>query len=846
MHGRNQARIAFGGVERYKERSREAMGVRALEDLVQDVRFALRNLGRRPAYTTVIFLTLALGIGATTAIYGLLDAVLLTPLPYYDEGRVVQVLHYWDGKENGHISPAEHFDYERELDGFTAYGAYAFGTVTLQEGADPTRIDAGFLTHGVLRALGAPPALGRGITREEDVGDAPVVLLSHALWTSRFGADPEVVGRTIAASDTTLLVIGVMPPPFELPEDLRRGTRSMMYLPMGLDPANTENRGSHFMEGVARLPDSMTTDQAGSMIEALTAAWVRSYPEDYPDGMGFDGTAVPIRTVVLGDTRPLLFTLLGAVALVLIIAAANVANLQLAAADTRRREFAVRASLGAGRGRIVRQVLAENVLLAIGGGVAGLIVAAVGTELFLALDPPNIPRLDDVRFDARIVTFAFGLSVITGIGFGLIPALDVTRRDLSRSLKEGSRGTTAGSGRLKRTLVIGELAFAIVVLAAAGLFGRSFAELLAVDPGFVPGGVFTARLSVPPSRVPEEDGATEFVRMLSENLSDMPGVRAAGAVSNLPLTGRLGDMNFRIEGRPVPEGQSSPRADWQTATPGYREAAGLQLVAGRWINEGDRSNVEGAVVISETTAATYWPNEDPLGRRFELGGGAGPGWVTIVGIVRDVTHSGLEAEATAQMYIAHHQFRFWGSGRAARVMTFVLRADPGVDPLTLTPSFRQAVREVNPAIAVSDIQTMDAVLSRSVSRPRAMTWLLGVFSALALVLAAIGVYGVMAFSVAERRRELAIRIALGARPGQIVRPVLGQGLAMIAAGAGLGLVGALLMSRALRSLLYAVSPTDPTVLVSVTVVLAAVGLVACWVPALRATRVDPMIPLRAE
>jgi putative ABC transport system permease protein len=317
-------------------------------------------------------------------------------------------------------------------------------------------------------------------------------------------------------------------------------------------------------------------------------------------------------------------------------------------------------------------------------------------------------------------------------------------------------------------------------------------------------------------------------------------------VTHLPLTGRLGDMNFTIEGRPVPEGQSSPRADWQTVTPGYLGAAGLQLVSGRWIDRGDRSDAEGAVVISETTAATYWPDEDPLGRRFELGGGAGPGWVTIVGIVRDVTHSGLDAEPTTQMYIPHHQFRFWGSGEAARVMTFLLRAEPGADPLALAPSFRQAVREANPAIAVSDMQTMDAVLSRSVSRPRAMTWLLAVFSGLALTLAAIGVYGVMAYSVSERRRELAIRIALGARPGQIVRPVLGQGLAMIGVGIGLGLAGALVTSRAVGSLLYAVSPTDPAVLVGVAAVLAVVGLLACWAPALRATRVDPMIPLRAE
>ena len=842
---RRQALRSFGGVERHKEDARDAMGTRAVEELLKDLRFGLRDLKRRPALTAVVILTLGLGFGASAAIFGFVDAVLLQPLPYPDADRVVRVKHTWDDKPDGHISPAEHLDYERELTGFSAYGAYAFGALSLTGDGEPARLSAAFLSHGVLPALGATPILGRSFTIEEDQAGALVALLSYGLWQARFGGDEGLIGRGLVFNDTTFTVIGILPDGFRLPEDLASGSSTDVYSTLGIDPSAVANRGSHFMEGVARLASNVSFEQGAREIETLTSRWNRDYADAYPEQMAFRGTAVPIDEHVLGAVKPVLFVLLGAALLVLLIVAANVASLHFAAGESRRQELAVRRALGAGKGRLIRLLLVESLVLALAAGLLGVGVAALATDLFLAIDPPNLPRLGEVDVGPRSLLFVFLIAVTTGLAFGLPPALHLTRGELFDSLGEGGRRATSRSGtRFRRLLVTGELAIGIVVLAGAGLFTRSFTRLVDVDPGFRPDGVLTGRISLPMRRYPENTDITLFYRKLTERLAAQPGADAAAAVTNLPLATSLGDLNFEIEGHPVPEGGVSPRADWQTVTPGYLDAIGLKLLRGRWIEAADDETAEGAVVISESTASRYWPNEEALGARFRLGGGAGPGWVTVVGIARDVTHSGLDAEPRAQMYLPHAQFRYWGSGRAVTSMTVVVRSSG--DPFAFAPTLRRAVGELDPNLPISSVVTMEEVLSRSVSQPRAMAYVLGLFSVLALILCCIGVYGVMAYSVSERRREFAIRMAVGARNGQLVWGVIRQAGRLVVIGVGLGVLASLALGRSVSGLLFEVSPTDPATLLAVTAGLAAVALLACWLPATSAARADPLRALRDE
>lgn len=844
-----RAREAFGSVRRWRQAARDASGVRPVEELLQDVRFAFRTLGRRPAFTAATLITVAVGVGALTGAFGLLSAVLLDPLPYPGPDRVMAVGTAWEGKPDGGISPAEHFDFERDLRRtFDAYGAFANGGLTLTGDGEPLRVEAAFLTHGALPALGAVPRPGRLFTEEEDLAMAPVALLSHALWRERFGGDSTVVGRSAILDEEAVTIIGVLPRGFRLPGDVVAGTRTDVFMPLGLDPAAADNRGSHFMAGVARLGSGTSPERAAAEVAALGQRWVTAYPDDYPADMGFSTWAVPMSDRVLGDVRPIMLTILGAAALVLLLVAANVAGLHLTAGEGRRRELAVRASLGAGRGRLVRQMLTESALLSVLGGCLGLALAEGAIRLLLAIDPPNLPRIEGAGLTPIVAAVGLGAALLVGVLFGLGPALRLAvapgAAGLADGLREGARGTTGATGRLRGVLVAGEVAFAVVILTAAALLGRSFRELVSVDAGVRPDSVLTARIGLPGSRYPDPADPGRFSAELERRLNGVPGVRAAGAVGNLPLATGIGDLNFEIEGRPVPEDERSPYADWQVVTPGYLRAMGLTLVRGRWIEAGDDATAPGAVVISEATAARYWPGDDPVGRRFKLGGGAGPGWVTVVGIVRDVRHERLDVPADPQMYLSHAQFRFWGSGNPVRSLTLVLRAEG--DPLAFAGPLRRTVRALDSQLPVYRVQTMRQVLDRSVSQPRTLASLLAAFSAIAVLLAAVGVYGIIAHSVAERRRELAIRVALGARAGQVVWPVLRRGGALVGGGLAVGLAAATIVGRGIRGQLYGVSPVEPAALAGVALGIAALGLVATWLPARRAAHVDPAVPLRSE
>lgn len=820
-----------------------------MDTLLQDLRYALRSFRRSPGFTAVAVFTLALGLGAATAIFSVVNGVLLRPLPYPDPDAVVRISNSWEGTPRAQLSPAEYFDYRDRSDAFAAFGVYATGQeMNLTGSGSPERLQASYLTAGVFPALGVEPALGRAFTPEEDrPGGDRVVVLSHGLWRRRFGGSPDVVGQRITLDGVSYAVIGVMPADFRLPEDFGAGAATELFVPLRYDRTTVPNRSRHFLLAVGRLKGGMTVERARQSLRAIAAQFVRDYPDAYPAEMRFTATVVPLREEVLGAVRPALLVLLGAVGSLLLIACANVAGLLLSRADVRRREFAIRTALGAGRGRLVRQLLVESVILAVLGGAFGLLLAAWGTHALVAAEPGDIPRMENVGLDVRVLGFALAISVATGLAFGLAPALRAGRSDLHGALKEGGgRGPTAGAARQRsqRLLVVGETALTLMLLFGAGVLARSFVNLRRVDPGFHSEHVLTGRVALPRSRYQDPPEVTRFYRQLVDRLAHLPGVSAAGAVSSLPLASTLGDLGVHIEGRQVAEGDVSPRGYWQVVTPGYFRALGMQMLRGRAIEATDDERAPGVVVINEAMAHLYWPNENPIGRRFELGGGAGPGWVTVVGIVGDVRHGSLDVAPQPQMYLPHAQFRVWGSGAAISGMTIVLRTTG--DPVQLAAAVRREVQALDPDLPVSDVRTMEQVVSSSLARPRFMTLLLSLFAGVALTLAAVGLYAVMAYSVSRRRHEIGIRMALGARGGQVAGMVIRQGLTLALAGIAIGLVGNLAFRRFLKSLLFEVGVADPLTLVGVSALLAGVAFVACYLPARRATRVDPAIALRDE
>jgi putative ABC transport system permease protein len=814
---------------------------------MHDLRHALRGLVRAPAFAAIAVLTLALGVGANTAIFAVVDAILLRPLPYERSDGLVRVLNRWEGSPRAGLSPAEYFDYAEQARGLAAIGAQAGGSVVVTGGDRPERVVATFATASLLDVLGTPARLGRAYTAAEDAPGAPdVVLLTDGFWRRRFGGDPSVVGGAITIDGRVHTVLGVMPPSFRMPLELAGEEDTEIILPLALDRSAVQNRGSHFLDSYARIAPATDRSAAQASIADVAARFVRTHPDDYPAEMNFGVSLVPLQADIVGPVRTPLFILLGAVGFVLLMACANVASLLLSRADARRREFAVRAALGAGRGRLLRQLVVESVVLAAAGATAGVLLAVWGATALVSLTPPDIPRLESVGLGARVLGFALFATMLTALLFGLPPALDSSRPDLYRSLREGGRGGSPGKGanRFRRALVVGELALAVVLLAGAGLLGRSLLALHAVDPGFRTADVLTFRVSLPAASYPEEERVTAFFGQLVDRIAALPGVESAGAVTNLPLLSSLGDLNMQIEGRIVPEGATSPRADWQTVTPGYFDAIGMRVLRGRAIERRDDAPAPGVVVINRSLADLYWPGEDPIDRRFTLGGGAGPGTVTVVGIVDDVRHASLAIPPRPEMYLAHAQFRFWNGGSVVRALTLAIHA--AGDAAALAPAVREAVRRLDPDLPVSALQTMAEVRGESIARPRFLAVLLVIFSAVALLLAAVGVYGVMSFTVAQRTHEMGIRVALGARPAEVFRMVVAQGMALALGGIALGLAGALALTRTLRALLYDVAPRDPLTLGLVSAALALVALVACWVPARRATGADPLRALRQD
>jgi putative ABC transport system permease protein len=808
-------------------------------------RLALRSLSRNPVLSVAAVCALGVAIGANTALFSVVRSVLLRPLPYDEPDRVVRVHNRWEGTPRARLSPAEYFDYLDQAAGaFARLGGYAYGAANVTGDGPPERVRAAAVTPEALPAFGVKPIAGRLPTAEDESAGRAVAVISYGYWQRRLGGS-DAVGRTLVVDGEPTTIIGILPRGFRLPESFGAGGDTDLYVPLGLERARVSARGSHFLLGVGRLRPGTTLEQAQATLSAVAERFVREYPDDYPADMRFGVGLVPIRDEVVGEVRPVLEMLLGAVALVLLIACGNVAGLLLTRGEARRRDLALRQALGASRGRIVAELLVEGLTLAALGGLLGAGLATWGVGALRWLQPDDLPLLAAVTVDGSVLGYAAALSLLTGLVAGLAPAL-LAGASPAEDLREGGRSLTPGrrARALRRSFVAAQVAVAVVLVTGTGLLLRTLESLLHVDPGYETRHVLTTRLSLPDHTYPTDAARRRFFATLVARAAELPGVEAAGAVTNLPLDSRLGDLNIEIEGRETHTGEVSPALDWQVVTPGYFEALAIPLVRGRAIEPGDGVDSPGVVVINQAAARLYFPNEDPLGRRFRLGGGAGPGWVSVVGIVGDVRHEALGAPPRPEMYLAHEQFHFWNGGPAPSAMSVVLRVQG--DPSTYVEALRREIARFDPTLPPGPFRTFEAVARESVARPRFVLRLLSSFAGLALLLATLGTYGVVAQLVAERRGEMGLRMALGARRAQVFALVLRHGMTTVGTGVALGVVGALLLGRSLAGLLYGVRPRDPLTLLATAAVLAAAGALASALPARRATRVDPAEALRNE
>jgi putative ABC transport system permease protein len=813
-----------------------------LTTFFQDLRFAIRTLIKQPGFTLVALLTLALGIGANTAIFSIIDAVVLRPLPYRDPDRVVMMWSHWTNWTKTWVSEPELADYRAQATLLDHVAAFDTTSFNLTGAGETIRISALQVQAPIFEALGVQPIVGRVFTSDEDrPGAAHVVLLAEGLWRSQFGADPAIVGRDIELDAVPYTVVGILPASTRIPIQYTSRTFSQVWVPLALAPPDPNERGNHGLFAVARIRPGVTLAQGQAQIDTITNGFRQTYKGFYDSAFGL--TLVPAPVEVFGDVRPALLVLLLAVGAVLLIACANVANLLLARSEARQKELAIRVVLGAGQWRIVRQLLTESVLLSAAGGLLGLAVAYVLTRALVVVDPLKIPRVQDIALDGRVLGFTAAVAAITGVLFGIVPALQASRTDLQPALKEGGRDSRVTTGWLRHTLVVGEMAASVVLVAAALLLARSFARLLDVDAGFNASHALTLRTSLPRASYATASAQVTAYSEIGRRLRESPGVVAAGAVTGLPLASTRGDWGIQIEGVPPPPGGYFA-ADWQVVTAGYFEALGAPVRSGRTFTEADRADTLPVIVVNETMAQKFWPDGKPVGRRLLMGDPTR--WITVIGVVADSHHRGLDQLPRPEMYRPHTQFRY-GSGPSALAvdsMTWVVRT--AADPAAAIGHARAAVRAVDANLGVSEVATMERVLADSTSDRRLNMLLFALLGGLALALATVGIYGVVAYSVSQRTHEIGVRMAIGAKPADVVRMVLREGGRLAVLGVALGSAIALAGARAIRGLLFNVSATDPVTFVVVAAGLLAVALLASYIPARRATRVDPMIALRGE
>ncbi len=814
-----------------------------MDTLIRDLRHGFARLIRDRGFAAVTILTLALGIGANAAVFSLVRATLLGPLPYGDAEGLMSI---WgpDRAEATHLSLQEVVNYARQSRSFADVAGYQEFDGSFTGGQEPELVRGGSATPNLYDVVRSPALIGRTFgPADTEGGSSDVIVISHGLWQRRFGGDAAIVGRSVQVNGRARTIIGVMPATFKLPNDYASLRPTEAWIPEVVNPASLGAWGSRSYSGLARVRDGVSPGQASSELPVIAAGWVKAgYVRSLPDGSlgALARRVIPAQEFITGGMRNMLLILFGSVAFVLLIACANVANLQLARAEVRRREVAMRAALGAERRHIVRQLLTESVMLAVAGGIAGVAAAWAALQVVVALRPANLPRIDETSLDTTVLMFTAAISVGTGVLFGLLPAWQLSKPDITGILKDGGRGTAGGTRQLARgALVVLQLASSVVLALAAGLLIRSLIELNRIDLGFNTSHVLTAQVQVPAASYPQPADVVRFHRDVTDRVAQIPGVRAAGSVRVLPLARSIGDWSIKIEGRPyVPE--ENPNGDYQAVTPGYFEAMQLTLVRGRFLNRGDREDAMPVAVINDTMAARYWPGEDAIGRQFMMGTDDKP-WLTIVGIVGTVRHNAVVEAPRAEMYIAHAQLP--GHIRSApRGMTLVIKTDG--NPLAISGAVRDVVRALDRNLPVSDIRTMDAVAASALAQPRFVTFLLAIFAAAALTLAAIGIYGTISLLVSERTQEMGIRLALGADRPTILKLVLGQGFVLIAIGLTAGLAGAVILTRALSGLVYGVGTLDPLTFVAVPAILCVIALVACFVPARRAASLDPITTLR--
>ena len=802
--------------------------------LGSDLRFAVRQLARSPGFSLLAILTLALGIGATTAIYSVVSPVLFRPLPYPGAERIMMLGEKDEAGKESNIGYTTFLDVERMSSSFESAAATSSWQPTLQGSGDPERLSGQRVTRGFFSVLGVSPALGRDFSAEENIrGKHFVVMLSHGLWQRRFGADPSVLGRPVTFNGIAYTVVGVLPESFE--SLLSPG--ASIWAPLAYEPSLPwACRTCRHLRAIGRLKEGVTPASAGRELDLIFGQITAEHPGDYSaKGM----RVVPLQDRITRDVRPALLAVLGAVGLVLLIACANVSALLLGRAIQREGEFAIRGALGAGKVRVVRQLLTESVLLALLGGAAGTALAYWGVQGLTALAPSSLPRLSAIGIDGGVLLFALGLSVVTGLAFGMVPAFATTRPDLFAALRPGGRTTGLRSRRLARaTLVAGEIALALMLLFGAGLLMQSLRRLLSVNPGFDPTGLLTMEAQTTGPRYQEDPAIRGFFDRVSESVRQIPGVELAGWTSMLPLGGNFDRYGVQIEGVVLANPADAPDADRYAVTPGYLEAMRIPLQRGRSITGADGAEAPKVVLINQTFAATAWPNSDPIGARIKVGGPDRPWW-TVVGIVGDVRQTSLDEKLAPQIYLPEAQ---WFSADGAMVLT----ARTHGDPAQLAGAIRAAIRAVDPTLPILNVATMEEVVSSTAQQRRFAFILFQVFAVVALLLAAAGIYGVLAGSVTERTRELGIRSALGASRRGILALVVRQGLVLTATGLVAGALGSLLLSRFLQRLLFGVGSTDPVTFAGVVVVLVAVALTACWAPAWRATRVSPLEAIRGE
>jgi putative ABC transport system permease protein len=812
--------------------------------MLNELRFAFRILLKSPAFTLIAIVTLALGIGATTAIFTLVNALLIRPLPYEKPQQLVLLFQHFKAQhlDNIPVSPPEFLDYQAQVHSFEKLAAFNSTTYNLAEGDAPERIAGSVVSADLFPLLGVKPIRGRTFQPEEcKTGRDDVLVISERLWKRKFNRDSSILGRKILADGKAYTVVGIMPASFEFPLPLFNLTGGQfgepvdIWQPLAFTDAEMKVRGSRSYGVIGRLAEGLTAKHAQAEIETVVSAMRKKFLNNYPQTDSFGATIYPLKEQIVGGMKPLLLILLGAVALVLLIACANLTTMLLARASARERELAIRVAVGASRWRLLRQGLVESVVLSIFGGAVGVVLAIWGIALVKSIGAQSIPRLAEVNLDATALAVTFAVAVGTGLIFGAVPSLASGRPDLTESLKEGGRGATVGRyrNRLRNSLVVAEVALALVLLTGAGLLIKSFVRLQNVNPGFNPKNVVTMEISLPVVKYPSKKSVSAFFAEVERRVANLPGVTHAGFTVILPMSGVNGDSSFDIEGRITDDAHPGPDEEIRIVSPDYFRVLETPLLKGRFFTGADKEGAPPVTIINQALAKRYWPNEEALGKRIQISAGKAV-WSTIVGIVGDLHHRGLDQPVQPEYYVPLAQ---------APYGSMILTIRSAQDPRGLTNAIRREVQAIDAAQPIAHVRTFDQVIADSIAPKRLSVLLLGVFAVVALVLAAVGIYGVMSFLVVQRTHEIGVRMALGAQRRDVLRLVILHALKLVCTGTAVGLIVALLSASALQSVLYQVSTLDLPTFTFVTIALAAVALFASYVPARRATRADPMIAL---